>query len=66
VLASVAKCFGDHNISIASALQQERADSAEVVIMTHAAMESAMQKAINQLNKINSVLQVSNIIRVEE
>ncbi|MCL2475252.1 MAG: homoserine dehydrogenase [Chloroflexi bacterium] len=66
VLASVAKCLGDHNISIASALQQERDNDAEVVIMTHTAIESAMQKAINQLNKINTVLQVSNIIRVEE
>jgi len=66
VLASVAKCFGDHNISIASALQQERDDNAEVVIMTHTAVESAMQKAIGQLNKINTVLQISNIIRVEE
>ena len=66
VLASVAKCFGDHNISIASALQQERDSNAEVVIMTHTAAESAMQKAVSQLNKITTVLQVSNIIRVEE
>lgn len=66
VLASVAKCLGDNNISIASALQQENGEAAEVVIMTHNACEHAMQKAVAELNKISSVIKISNIIRVED
>ena len=66
VLAAVAKCLGDNDISIASALQHESEEAAEVVMMTHKAYEKAMQKAINELGKIGDVLKINNIIRVEE
>ena len=66
VLASVAKCLGDNQISIASAIQHQSGNDAEVVMMTHLATEASLRKAIAELQKINSVNKICNVIRVEE
>ena len=68
VLAQIAKTLGDNNISILSAIQKtmdEASQSAEIVLMTHPARESAMQKALKTLESSSSVREVSNFIRVE-
>ena len=69
VLAQISKILGDHLISIASVIQKE-ADSlvqtAEIVIMTHPAKESAMQPALDMLARLDVVKEVSNFIRVED
>ena len=68
VLAQIAQVLGDNKISISSAIQEE-ADSAtqtaEIVLMTHPAMESAAQKALTGLERLDVVREVSNLIRVE-
>jgi len=69
VLAQISKVLGDHLISIASVLQKEvdnLAQTAELVIMTHPAKESAMQPALRLLAQLNVVEEVSNFIRVED
>ena len=69
VLARIATVFGDNGISIASARQpesDETSQTAEVVIMTHPAVERSMQKARAELEGLDVVREVSNIIRVEE
>jgi len=69
VLAKIATVFGDNRISIASAIQPESDDetkTAEIVIMTHPALEKAMQKALKELGQLEVVNEVSNCIRVEE
>ena len=69
VLAQIARVFGDNMISIASAIQPESDDetqTAEIVIMTHPALEKAMQLALNNLKKLEVVREISNCIRVEE
>ena len=69
VLASIARIFGEQNISIASAIQPESDDktqSAEIVIMTHPAREEAMQCALRALEKLDMVREISNFIRVED
>lgn len=69
VLARIATVFGDNKISIASAIQPESDDktqTAEIVIMTHPALEKAMQQALGQLEKLDVVREISNFIRVEE
>jgi len=69
VLAKIATVFGDNGISIASAIQPESDDvtkTAEIVIMTHPALEKAMQKALSELGQLEVVNEVSNCIRVEE
>jgi len=68
VLAQISAAMGNHMISIASVIQKESDPStktAEIVIMTHPARESAVQKAIKVINKLNVVKEISNFIRVE-
>ncbi|OGO17705.1 MAG: homoserine dehydrogenase [Chloroflexi bacterium RBG_16_50_11] len=69
VLAQIATVFGKNKISISSAIQpesDERTKTAEIVIMTHPALEKAMQKALRELGKLEVVKEVSNFIRVED
>lgn len=66
VLAEVATIFNDNAISIASVLQKEvdeASESAEVVIMSHLARESAIRRAIEALQLLDCIKAV-NIIRV--
>ena len=68
VLAQISAAMGNHMISIASVIQKESDPStrtAEIVIMTHPARESAVQKAMKVINKLNVVKEISNFIRVE-
>ena len=68
VLAQISKVFGDHLISISSAIQRETdstTQTAEIVIMTHPAQEKAMQQALGKLAKLDVVKEISNFIRVE-
>jgi homoserine dehydrogenase len=69
VLARIATVFGDHEISISSALQpesDEKTQTAEIVIMTHPALERDMQQALRGLKSLDVVREISNFIRVEE
>ena len=69
VLAQIATVFGDNMISIASAIQPESDDetqTAEIVIMTHPALEKAMQLTLGKLKQLEVVREISNCIRVEE
>jgi homoserine dehydrogenase len=69
VLAQIAKVLGDNKISISSAIQKEAdivTQTAEIVLMTHPAMESAAQKALAGLERLSVVREVSSLIRVED
>ena len=66
VLADIAAIFKDNAISIASVLQKEvdeAAIKAEVVIMSHLAQESAVRRAVEALQLLETIKAV-NIIRV--
>jgi homoserine dehydrogenase len=68
VLAQIARVLGEHEISIASAIQKLTdpvTATAEIVIITHAAREAAMQLALDDLTRLAVVSEVSNFIRVE-
>ena len=68
VLAQIAKVLGDHLISISSCIQKESdesAQTAEIVIMTHLAQESAMLSARTELEKLATVHEIGSFIRVE-
>src|SRR6266540_5631583 len=69
VLAGIGRAFGDNNVSIASVIQKEtdeEAQTAEIVIMTHAAVEAAVQASIQQIEDLEVVRQVGNFLRVED
>ena len=69
VMAQVTKVLGDLHVGLASVIQKEvseKGQMAEIVITTHIAREAAVQQALKQLSALDSVDEVSNLIRVEE
>ena len=68
VLAQIARCFGDHQVSIASVIQKESnaaAQTAEIVIMTHQAREADVLATMSEVARLPVVCQVGNLLRVE-
>jgi len=68
VLGQIARCFGDHGVSIASVIQKEGDEvtqTAELVIMTHVAREESVQKTIEEAGKLAVVSRIANLLRVE-
>jgi len=69
VLAQIAKILGDHQISISSVIQKvtdSMTQTAEIVIMTHPAKESAMRQALDEVVHLAAVSEISNFVRVEQ
>jgi len=69
VLAKVSRVLGDVNISISSAIQKEsdeKARTAEIVIMTHPAKEKDVKQALAKIARLDVVKEVNNFVRVEE
>ncbi|MBI2918778.1 MAG: homoserine dehydrogenase [Chloroflexi bacterium] len=68
VLAQMASILGDRRISIASVIQKEadpQAGTAEIVMMTHPARESAVQSALAELARLEVVKEIGSWVRVE-
>lgn len=67
VLARIAGCLGDHNISIQSMIQPEchDADCVPIVLMTHAAKEADVVKALKEIEAFDITCQNPRLIRVE-
>ena len=69
VLAQIARVLGDGNISIASVIQKDsdpEQQTAEIVITTHPALESSVQKSLEQVGALDVVRAVNNLLRIEE
>ena len=69
VLAQIARVLGEMDISIASVIQKDadaRAGTAEIVITTHPARESAVQQSLTMLEGLDVVSSLGNMIRIEE
>ncbi|MFP3914960.1 MAG: homoserine dehydrogenase [Actinomycetota bacterium] len=64
VLAAISGTFGDTGVSIRSVWQEGRGDEATLLLVTHAASESAHGKALARLGEIASVRQVATVLRV--
>lgn len=65
VLAAVALVFTHHNVSIRQVVQEGRGEEAQLVLITHRASERALQACVRDLSLIETVLEVSSVIRVE-
>ncbi len=68
VLARIASVLGESEISIASVNQKEAnesAQTAELVLMTHLASEAGMQRALEEMRRLQIVVSVDSCIRVE-
>ena len=67
VLGVIASILGKYEISISSFIQKEAIDGdkyAELVIMTHEALEKSVQEALNQIRNLSVVKAIENSIRV--
>mgnify|MGYP002367907161 FL=1 len=58
--------FADHDISIASFHQEEGPEPVQLVIVTHAALESAMFEAVAEMDRLRAVMLPSVVIRIED
>lgn len=64
VLARIAQVFGEHMVSIARVVQKNAvADSAELVVVTDRVKEKHMKEALEKLGKMESIYEVSSVIR---
>lgn len=64
VLACIAKVFGDHKVSIARVVQKNaRAERAELVIVTEEVKEYHLKDALQELEGMETIYEVSSVIR---
>ncbi len=66
VLASIAHVFGNNEVSLASVIQHTAGQSAELVLVTHKVFEENLQRALELIQELPPVNEISSVIRVEE
>ena len=69
VLAQIANILGDEDISIASVIQKDsdpEQQTAGIVITTHPALESSVQKSLRRVRVLDVVREVNNLLRIED
>ncbi len=65
VLATIASVFAEHDVSIQTVRQNERGDDAQLVIVTHRALDSALSATVESLRRLDIVREVTSVMRVE-
>jgi len=65
VLAAIATSFAQHLVSIKSVWQEGHGAEAQLVLITHRASERALRACVEELRGIDSVTEVSSVLRVE-
>ena len=68
VLAQISRILGQHRISISSVIQKEpsEARSVPLVIITHAALEKDVQRAIRLIDRLDVIRRPTMLLRIEE
>jgi homoserine dehydrogenase len=64
VLAAVATVFGNHNVSIKQMEQEGIGEDARLILITHTALERAMQNTLSELRDLDVVERVGTLLRV--
>ena len=65
VLAQVAQAFSENDVSIKTVRQEGRGDDAQLVVVSHRALDSSLSATVETLRKMDNVHDVSSIMRVE-
>ena len=65
VLAAIAAMFGEHDVSIKSVWQEGAGDTAQLLLITHAARERGVQATLHGLRSLPVVRDVASVMRVE-
>jgi homoserine dehydrogenase len=68
VLASIARVFGDHDVSINSMIQKQTGDNsgAKLIFITHQVANRDLYGSVKEIEKLDVVEDVRSIIRVED
>ena len=68
VLASIARVFGDHNVSINSMIQKQADGNsmAKLIFITHQVTNKDLYSSVKEIGKLDVVEDVRSIIRVED
>ncbi len=64
VFARIATIFGEEGVSIASVVQKSRGQIADIVMVTHTALEAQMRRVLSRIEGLDVVRTVRNAIRV--
>ena len=65
VLASVARVFAEHEVSIQAVRQEGRGSDAQLVVVSHRATDAALSATVAALRDMENVHDVSSVMRVE-
>jgi homoserine dehydrogenase len=65
VLAAIAQVFADHGVSIRTVRQVGAGDDAQLVIVTHEALDANLAATVAALRDLDVVHDVSSVLRVE-
>ncbi len=65
VLAQVALAFAEHNVSIQTVRQEGRGDEAQLVVVSHRALDSDLSATVDSLRGMEEVHDISSVMRVE-
>jgi homoserine dehydrogenase len=65
VLATIAQCFAEHDVSIQTVRQHGREADAQLVIVTHRASDAALSATVEALRELDAVREVTSVMRVE-
>ncbi|MDW7671054.1 MAG: homoserine dehydrogenase, partial [Bacillota bacterium] len=66
VLGHIATTFGNNGVSLSSVIQKGETDPVSLVFVTHRTSEKAVQKAVEDIQSMNELMDVAAIIRVED
>ncbi len=66
VLAEIASVLGRNDVSIKSVWQEGTGRDAQLVFVTHPALEGSFQRAVSELHDLPAVEEVRSVLRVEE
>jgi len=65
VLAQVALAFAEHDVSLQTVRQEGRSDEAQLVVVSHSALDSDLSATVETLRAMADVHDISSVMRVE-
>lgn len=66
VFARIATIFGEEAVSIASIVQKSRGQVADIVMVTHTALEAQMRRVLSRIESLDVLHAVRDVIRVTD
>ena len=64
VLAAISAVFADNDVSLRTVRQEDGADTARLIVVTHAAKESTLDTIVAALGELEEVKAVHSVIRL--